>query len=379
MIAPAFPTETGIVNGGTAGVSYYLAKALQSSGKVELTVLRPTLTTLTPAGSREIDGISLRVIPRLRIQQKHYYLLRGVHQQLQSVISELEPDVLHSQGDPSFSRLWPRSVCTIHGIAELDVLFRGARWSRWLRYLLIKGITRRARHAAPHVISISPYVRKFIGVNPNQKVWDIPNPVAESFFDIDHKPVLGRIFSASHCTRLKNIELLIRAFSLIYRKHPNAELRLAGSDQDSAYGQECRSLANELSVAAKVKFLGLLPVAKLQEELSRASVFALCSLQENAPLSISEAQSAGVPVVASRIGGIPWMVEDGVTGFLADPASVEDVAQKLEIILSNPSSAEMGVAARRKAECSYHPEFVADKTLTVYDEILSLKESRQGV
>jgi glycosyltransferase involved in cell wall biosynthesis len=125
-----------------------------------------------------------------------------------------------------------------------------------------------------------------------------------------------------------------------------------------------------LGVSGQVHFLGQLDVAGLQAELSRAACLALTSHRENAPLVISEAQAAGVPVVASRVCGIPYMVEDGVTGRLVNPADPDDIARGIDQLLHGDDPIAAGKAARSRAERTCRASSVASRTVGVYEEVL---------
>jgi len=370
MVAPTFPLTAGSINGGTQGVAYYLCSALRDTGAIDLDILRPNATPTLP-GRLLMDGHVVFPLSRPRWQPRAMYILWGLRHQVLRAISQLKPDVIHIQGLAGLAaRAGHKAVLTVHGISERDVLFSGSPLTTLLRSQVLRMTEGRPRRRVKHIIAISPYTREFLAGDGSQRVWDVANPVAQSFFDIDRRPSPARVFSASHFTKLKNVGALIRAFAPLAQVLPNAELRLAGSHQDSAYSNECRQLAARLGIAEQVKFLGLLTIQQVQEELATASLFALCSLQENAPLSISEAMAAGVPVIASKVGGIPCMVDDGLTGHLVDPANQNDITAKMEKMLLSGDLSVMGRAARAKAERNYHPQVTAERTLAVYREIL---------
>lgn len=93
---------------------------------------------------------------------------------------------------------------------------------------------------------------------------------------------------------------------------------------------------------------------------------------ENAPVSVLEALAFGKPVIGSRIGGIPEMVDDKVNGFLFDPRNVADLQEKIEMILSMPTKRiyEMGKAARQKVEREYNAEVHYEGLMDIYRRAL---------
>ncbi len=358
------------MSGGTAGVAYYLAVALRDSGKVDLEVVRP-FAPEGCAGCLTLDGIQVHALSRPAWQPKHLYLFATIRSQVQRKLDEIQPDVVHVQDHAILAgAVLQPCVFTLHGIAERDALFRGSTLTRRLRSWVVGATHGRMRRRLPNVIVISPYARQHLAGNGQQHLWQIPNPVRDSFFEVVRRAEYQRVFSASHMHPLKNVKALVRAFAEVVRKNGRAQLRLAGSDQDGPYGKECRSLAREQGISEHIKFLGLLDIQQVQRELAAASVFALCSLQENAPLSIAEAMAAGVPVLASDTGGIPWMVIDGITGRLVRPSDASGIASALCQMLMRDDLPRMGLAAKQRAERSYRASLVADQTIQVYRQLL---------
>jgi glycosyltransferase involved in cell wall biosynthesis len=369
MVAPRFPIQEVSVDGGTEGVSLFLSRALARLKEIDLHVLHP----FGPPGSkglRNVYGLRVHVLEKSGGGFRAY--IKADWLRTLKLIYELTPDIVHIQSLPRWANQCPfPNVVTIHGISERDVLYENSFLASRIKFVFLRLLEGRGRRDAKHVIAISPYTHKFLGTQRKQRIWDIPNPVADEFFKVKHAPEAGRVFSACHMTPLKNARTLIEAFAPIAKIYPNAELRFAGSDQGSKYGQECRSFASAVGLENQVKFLGLLSFERIREELACAECFALCSLQENAPLSVGEAMAAGVPVVASRIGGLPWMVDNSITGRLVDPLDTNNITEGLLHVIKQSKSGEMGLASKRKAEAMFRPAIVARKTLEVYREILS--------
>lgn len=94
------------------------------------------------------------------------------------------------------------------------------------------------------------------------------------------------------------------------------------------------------------------------------------------PLAIAEPMSHGVPVIASRIGGLPEIVEDGVTGLLFEPGNAEDLAVKMRMLWENPQLClQMGVAGRQKAMREYSPDIYYERLLAVYTRATEICQS----
>lgn len=164
--------------------------------------------------------------------------------------------------------------------------------------------------------------------------------------------------------REKGIDILIRAAASLGR----GTLRIVGEGPDD---EALRALAGRLG-ADNVRFDGYLSGEALRETLAGASFVVLPSRwYENLPFSIMEAFAMGKPVVATDIGGIPEMVEDGENGFLFPLGDADALADRIGRMLDDPDQRKrMGERAREKAERLWNPETHYEQIAAVYDEVL---------
>jgi glycosyltransferase involved in cell wall biosynthesis len=202
-------------------------------------------------------------------------------------------------------------------------------------------------------------------------VHDIDNPIAESFFHTKRDESKNVIFSAAVISPRKNTLMLIEALAKLQATGCDAELRLAGTVTNEAYGRALVAKIAEYKLGDRVRLLGGVPSERIVEELCAASVFALVSLEENSPMGIEEAMAIGVPVVTSNRCGMPYMVQHGQTGFLVNPLDPADIARRLGTLLTDDSlRAQMGQKAQRIAQERFHPAVVARRTREVYRDAL---------
>jgi starch synthase len=174
-------------------------------------------------------------------------------------------------------------------------------------------------------------------------------------------------------TRQKGVPHLLRAVRDI---DPAAQVVLcAGAPDTPEIDREFRELFEELSRARDgVHWIPrMLPRPEVIQLLTHAAVFVCPSVYEPLGIVNLEAMACGTPVVASRVGGIPEVVEDGVTGVLV---SVEDdfeagLARALDTVLGDPEGARrMGEAGRARAVGEFGWDTVARRTVRLYEEIL---------
>lgn len=160
----------------------------------------------------------------------------------------------------------------------------------------------------------------------------------------------------------KGHEDLVEAFARVAAKHPAAELHIFGRGQP-AFEAELKRRVERLGIAARVVWRGYVPerVTIYQE----ADILVVPSRGVDALPGVAvEAAFFSLPVVATNRGGLPEIIEDGVTGFLVEAQKPEALAARLDQLLTSPTlRASMGAAARRRVETHFSRErFVTDIT-----------------
>lgn len=162
----------------------------------------------------------------------------------------------------------------------------------------------------------------------------------------------------------------LRVFAGILERRP-ARMLMIG---DGPERQACVDLAHELEIAGRVQFLESTPT--IEKFMSVADLLLLPSEQESFGLVALEAMSSGVPVVASRVGGLPELIAEGQTGFLRPLGNVDAMLEASLEILQNPyRRRQMGEAARERAIHDFRPEVVLPKYLEVYEKTLDLAKA----
>jgi N-acetyl-alpha-D-glucosaminyl L-malate synthase BshA len=172
------------------------------------------------------------------------------------------------------------------------------------------------------------------------------------------------LMHASNFREVKNIPAVIRIFAEV-RKQLKSKLVMVGDGPEKAGAEH---LARELGVSRDVLFLGNQDC--MEELLPLADIFLLPSSSESFGLVALEAMSAEVPVVASNIGGLPEVVEHGVTGFLHDPGHLAGfVASTLRLLTHDRLRRTMGRRGRRVARERFSVDEMVDRYIRVYDSL----------
>ena len=174
-------------------------------------------------------------------------------------------------------------------------------------------------------------------------------------------PVIGIIARLSD---VKGHTFLIEAMTRVIQKIPSAQLLIVGEGPQE---RSLKDLVARLELSHCVHFKPI--VSQTAEVLPALDVFVMPSLQEGLGLSVMEAQAAGVPVVASRVGGLVDLIEEGKTGLLVPSQNADELAQAIFWVLENKASAlKMGQAARRSIEEKFSAERMVAATIKIYEQ-----------
>jgi glycosyltransferase involved in cell wall biosynthesis len=204
-------------------------------------------------------------------------------------------------------------------------------------------------------------------VYPDRLRW-IPNFVDVHAIHPKQAPG-GNAVYAGRLSDEKGVEVLIEAVA----RQPQLRLDVAG---DGPARQKLEHLTASAAASDRIRFHGRLPVDELHELLRTASVLVVPSRwYENMPLSILEGFAAGLPVVASALGGMPELIDVGRDGLLVPVDDPEALGEAVQGLVEAPSRAfAMGRAARAKAEREFAPERHLDRLDVVYQEAFEMSD-----
>ena len=203
---------------------------------------------------------------------------------------------------------------------------------------------------------------------PSAKLRVIPNGVRLSEESVRALPAGGSLLAVGSLTPKKGFDVLLQAFRLVRQRRPEARLIIAG---DGPEGSRLRGLASALGVADAVCFPGLVtgePKAALFEE---ARIFVSSSRREPFANANLEAMAAGLPIVATRVGGNAEMVEDTVSGLLVEPEDPDALAEAVLRLMDDPRQTDLMARAARVRAKEYDWDRMVDRYEALYREVAS--------
>lgn len=291
-----------------------------------------------------------------------------------SVIKRKKIDVLHAHefamnayGSMASAITGVPIVTTVHGKN-----YFGERLRRRLAYRFV------SRHSKMVAVSndIADYLMKTIGICAKnivtihngvrldgfRKDGSARNRIRETLGLSDDQPLLGTV---GNLYPVKGHIYLIKATAIVKKTVPDVKTVIAGRGE---LLDRLKVEVSRIGLENNIEFLGFRE--DIPQLMQAMDIFILPSLSEGTPLSILEAMASQIPVVATDVGGLSEIVENGKTGFLVPSEDPESLAEKILLVLENRELAgKMALEARKKVEKEYDLNIMVKKYVDLYDRI----------
>jgi glycosyltransferase involved in cell wall biosynthesis len=186
----------------------------------------------------------------------------------------------------------------------------------------------------------------------------------------EHRPTdTPRLLFVARIAKVKGLDVLMEALPAVVAAHPGVHLDIVGDGPDRAALEQ---LVATRGLSGHVSFLGYRSQAEVAALLAGTDVFVLPSFAEGVPVTLMEAMGAHVPVVATQVGGVSELVDDGVNGFIVRPGDPESLADRIVTLLDDPGRrAEMGAAGRRTVEAEFDNATEASRLRVLFEHALA--------
>lgn len=318
-----------------------------------------------------------------------YLWHRPAYRQVRRILGQFQPDLVHFHTIHEFS---PAVLAAASGYPRLLTARVSEHWMlktlRWnlpgasgegrlsplntLRYLRLRFVQRPAwrlrLRGLDRALALSAFMADTIrGDLRGVPVYVVPNG-AESGFDVEPLEDTGHVVFTGRLEEVKGAHVLLDAFRLVSAQHPDARLTIIG---DGSQRARLEAAAADLVAAGRVRFCGRLDQPQIARCLRAAAVVAVPSLWPEVFGRVAlEALQTGRAVVASRVGGLPELI-DGANGRLVEPGDVGALARALiELLGDRPLLERLGAESARRAK-AYGMDAVLDEHEAHYAAILA--------
>lgn len=371
-----FPLEPDNFGGGVQTSTANLLCGLRALGGMELHLLAPTSEVANPFHV-DRDGIHFHYLPspsRLNALTLH----RGGRQVLKRFLPELEPDVVHALDalDSGYiclraAREYPL-VISIHGIVREERKYASGAIDSLRTGFTSWFIERYCIKRAQYLIQPTTYPEEYFGSLIKGKIFDTGNAIADPFFEIEANTEPGWLVYSGAIIPRKRLVDLIEVVRRLKEEFPEVVLRVAGRAPDRGYLSLVERSIEAKRLRDSVVLLGQLTPDQLREEYRRCLFLILPSSQETSPMVIGELMATGKPVIATRVGGVPHLVEDAETGFVVEPGDIDTIVDRARKLLREAElRTRMGSRAREIAEKKFRIKTVAARVREVYREAMA--------
>jgi glycosyltransferase involved in cell wall biosynthesis len=380
------------ISGGTGAYVYYLSRELQKLGHNVHVVARATADS-----TDTVDGVSVNYLKGVGSPLTRYWrYARSTVKKLEELDKKVGFDVIHANLPlvPSFAIRRGSAkalISTVHSTwrGEADAIKGGKRGrlnpneKLMLRFnSLLRSYEKDLMKRSDALIAVSMYTRKeLIELYDiaEEKIHVIYNGVDVQKFKPDgDRDALRRelavdgeqkvILYVGRLYHRKGLATLLQSMSKVVKRFEDVKLIISGKGFRKNE-ENLRGLTERLDIEDYVMFLGYFPDEKLPDLYAASDIFVLPAWYENFPFAILEAQSTGLPVISTKVGGIPEFLTKE-NGLLVEPSDPEQLAQRIIDLLQNPELArELGRCGRRLIEERFSWPLIADEVVDLYREI----------
>lgn len=382
------------ISGGTGAYVYYLSHNLQKLGHNVHVVARDKQDS-----ERTMKGIKVHYIKGVGNPLTRYWkFARSTSKKIKQLNNQNNLDIIHANLPlvPSFAIPNDSAkaiVCAVHSTWKGEAIATkqdnpkelNSNEKSMLRFnFILRSYEKKLMNRSNALIAVSKYtvneLTKLYGIN-EKKIHVIYNGVdVDKFkprpnrselrreFGLDENKIIvlfvGRLYHR------KGLEILLNSIPPVLKEVSNVKFIISGKGFKQKE-ENLRNLAKELDIEESVEFLGYVSDEKLPRLYSASDIFVLPAIYENFPFAILEAQSSGLPVISTNVGGIPEFLEDNKNGLIIEPGSSKQLTQKLLVLLKDQKLAKkMGDHGRKLIKEKLDWRLITGQVIELYHNLI---------
>lgn len=374
-----YPISPDCIHGGVEASVYGLVQELAKSHAV-------VVFDIPRIGEKDI-------VERYGNLTIHRYSNPGTHNKdavlrLKEMVRDivaLGPDVCHVHGTNAINKeiyfalqqYGVKMMLTVHGILREEkkqALWRKPSLKALYQYVVQSRDERELLEVAPRIIVDTAYVEdklKTYGLKRVPEMHVIPQGIDEKYYDIQCNPKSNVILCVGAIAPRKGHIYTVEMFNRLRAKGIDAKLRIIGSLADKGYFEQLKQKIAESTYKADISLEANLPREELLKAYADAKLFVLHSREESQGIVFAEAMATGLPVVATKIGGILYVVADGKCGMLCSYGEVDAMANMVEQLMTDDEKwKEYSIAGMEIAK-GYRWKDIANRIERLYGELKS--------
>lgn len=296
-------------------------------------------------------------------------------------IVALGPEVCHVHGTGAFSKEiyfalqqhGIKMMLTVHGILREEkkqALMRKPSLKALYQYIVQSRDERELLESAPRIIVDTAYVEdklKAYGLKRVPEMHVIPQGIDEVYYVIQCNPKSNVILCVGAISPRKGHLYTVEMFNRLRTRGVDAKLRIIGSLADKTYYEQLKQKIAESKYKNDILLEANLPREELLKAYAEAKLFVLHSREESQGIVFAEAMATGVPVVATKIGGIPYVVEDGKSGWLCPYGNVETMTDMVAQLMTDDALWKQYSREAREIAKGYSWVDIANRIVRLYN------------
>lgn len=377
----SYPLDSNCIRGGVESSVYGLANALSVNHEVDVFDI--------PRINGKDTG------ERVGNIQIHRYRNPGTHNQdavqrvdeiLRDIIA-LHPDIVHIHGTGEISAIVYRALkeygmkvfLTIHGLLHVEKKNQ-LRKKLSLKYLYQYYHQSRVEFEAIETTNVAIVDTEYVAIQVRElfnrgkikklpQMHVIPQGINAEYLTLNNRSYTPTILSIGAISERKGHLYLIKAFEIICAKHPQTSLCIAGTLADNCYYQLLQDYIAKSPYKKQIELKVNLPQEDIFKLYQQATLFSLHSQEESQGIVFAEAMAVGLPIVATKVGGIPYVVKNNMTGLLSEYGDATSFANNIITLLDNRKMFDAFASAAKREAQNYTWQSIAKQVEQLYNEI----------